>query len=188
MRRRAAVRWRVPLGVSLLLHGAALLFVWTTWQAAGEPALPRAALAVRLLDAARPRETAAPAAVTTEREARATRAAAPRAKIADVPDGPVQASTPDAAVQQPADRPLDPDGIARAAREVARTPSLAQRSNELIGHRPPPTAQQTLGSEIASAAKPECLKGGSEGYNKQNYGLFAIPLLIADAATGRCRD
>ena len=83
---------------------------------------------------------------------------------------------------------IDPDSIARAGREAARAPSWARQSDELIGRTPPPSAQQKLAADTAAAAKSDCLKGGEGGYAKQGLGLFAIPFLIVDAATGQCRD
>lgn len=101
----------------------------------------------------------------------------PASPVAEVPVNAAPSTMPN----------LDPDSIQRAARQAARSRSLVQQSNELIGTKPTPTAQEQLGAQVARSAKGDCLKGGEGGYEKQNFGLLAIPFLIADAARGNCR-
>ena len=68
---------------------------------------------------------------------------------------------------------------------MARRRGLAELANEQVGH-PPVDAQAALGNGMASAAHGNCLKGGEGGYANAGMGLFALPLLVLDAATGRC--
>jgi hypothetical protein len=87
---------------------------------------------------------------------------------------------------------IDPDSITRAAREVARSTTLSRRSDELIGKAEPPTRQEQLAAGVARAARKDCLKGsvdGDGGYQPDApvAGLLALPFLIYDAATGKCR-
>lgn len=187
-----------PLATSLLLHGAGLALLWTAWQSAGDGgATSRPPLAVRLIEIVRPSE----ATRVSPPEPSAPDRAAPRRAIPEspreiignhesdtAPAAPAAESPPGPTLPAPHPRAIDPGSIARAGREAARAPSLVEQSNELLAHRPPPSAQQKLAAEVAGAAKSECLKGGPGGYDKQQYGLFAIPLLFYDAATGQCRD
>lgn len=82
--------------------------------------------------------------------------------------------------------PLRSDGIQRAVRESARHKGVAELANEQLGHQPI-DAQAALRAGMASAARSDCLKGGEGGYAHAGLGLFALPLLVVDAATGRCR-
>jgi hypothetical protein len=186
-----------PLASALLLHGAGLLVLWTAWQSVGHGgATSRPPLVVRLIETMRPSESTS---VSPPEPSAAKPAARRRAipeqrreiigsRASDTAAVAAAESSPGPALAAPHPRGIDPGSIARASREAARAPSLAQQSNELLAHRPPPSAQQKLASEVASAAKGECLKGGPGGYDKQHYGLLAIPLLVFDAATGQCRD
>ncbi len=81
---------------------------------------------------------------------------------------------------------LRTDGIQRAVRESARRKSVAESANEQLGHQPA-NAQAALRDGMASAARSDCLKGGEGGYANAGLGLLALPLLAADAVTGRCR-
>lgn len=81
---------------------------------------------------------------------------------------------------------LRPDGVQRAAREAARRKGLAELSDERLGQQPI-DAQTALRRGVASAAHGDCLKGGEGGYANSGMGLLALPLLVFDAATGRCR-
>jgi hypothetical protein len=71
-------------------------------------------------------------------------------------------------------------------RESARQKGLATRVDEQLGNVPA-DAQKALREGIASGARGDCLKGGEGGYANSGMGLFALPLLVVDAATGRCR-
>ena len=192
-------RWRVPVTVSVAAHAALLAFAWTFWQA-GQPttaAVP--SVVVRMIEwvaPAMPEPVAEPERVRradplprtgarpTNRSpanidpaAPSDEAIEPASPVADVPVNPAPSTTPT----------LDPDSIQRAARQAARSRSLVQQSNELIGTQPPPTAQEQLGAQVARSAKGDCLKGGEGGYDKQHFGLLAIPFLIVDVARGNCR-
>jgi len=79
-----------------------------------------------------------------------------------------------------------PDGVQRAAREAAQRKGLAELSDERLGQQPL-DAQAALRRGVASAARGDCLKGGEGGYANSGLGLLALPLLVVDAATGRCR-
>lgn len=90
---------------------------------------------------------------------------------------------PEIAAPEPA---LRADSVQRAARESARQKGLATRVDEQLG-RAPVDAQTALREGIASGARSDCLKGGEGGYANAHMGLLALPLLVIDAATGRCR-
>lgn len=192
-------RWRVPVAVSVAAHAALLAMAWTAWQAGQPTSASVPSVVVRMIEwvaPATPEPVAEPEQVRrTDSVSRTERRPANRSPVNDDPAAP---SDEDAEPASPAgDVPvnaapsttptLDPDSIQRAARQAARSRSLVQQSNELIGTKPPPSAQEQLGAQVARSAKGDCLKGGEGGYEKQNFGLLAIPFLIVDAATGNCR-
>jgi len=85
---------------------------------------------------------------------------------------------------------IDPDSITRAARAVVQGTTLARESDRLIGKTEAPTAQERLAAGVARGATKDCLKGsmdGNSGYEAPAGGLLALPFLIYDAATGKCR-
>ncbi|MBC7993468.1 MAG: hypothetical protein H7Z15_09535 [Rhizobacter sp.] len=47
-------------------------------------------------------------------------------------------------------------------------------------------AQERLRHGMGSAARGDCAKGGEGGYAHSGMGLFALPLLMFDAVSGRC--
>ena len=112
-------------------------------------------------------------------ETSAQPAAAPQITQAEAP--PTQSAEPSAT--EPA---WPADAVQRAVRESARQKGLAARVDEQLGNAPA-DAQSMLRNGIASGARSDCLKGGEGGYANANMGLFALPLLAVDAATGRCR-
>jgi hypothetical protein len=117
------------------------------------------------------------------------RAAAPAREVAATPSNTVPSeSVSPAASELPTgpEPPLRTDGIQRAARESARHKGLAELASEQLGHQPV-GAQAALRSRMASAARSDCLKGGEGGYAHSGLGLLALPLLVVDAASGRCR-
>lgn len=190
-------RWRVPVAVSLAAHAVLIAFAWTAWQAGQQAAPISESVMVRMI------EWVAPAPPAVEQERRRPREpdrrpaqhgvtrTPPSEDSQALPVDAVQPAEPfadsPATAAPPATPALDPDSIQRAARQAARSRSLVQQSNDLIGTKPPPTAQEQLGAQVARSAKGDCLKGGEGGYEKQGLGLLGIPFLIVDAATGNCR-
>lgn len=81
---------------------------------------------------------------------------------------------------------LRADSVQRAARETAQQKGLAARVDEQLG-RSPVNAQTALREGMASGARGDCLKGGEGGYANAGMGLLALPLLVLDAASGRCK-
>ncbi len=112
-------------------------------------------------------------------ETSAQPAAAPATTQAEAP--PTESAAP--AVAEPA---LSTDSVQRAVRESARQKGLATRVDEQLGNAPA-DAQEALRKGIASGARGNCLKGGEGGYANAHMGLLALPLLVLDAATGRCK-
>lgn len=90
---------------------------------------------------------------------------------------------PEIAAPEP---PLRADSVQRAARESARQKGLATRVDEQLGLSSV-DAQTALREGIASGARGDCLKGGEGGYANAGMGLLALPLLVLDAASGRCK-
>ena len=150
----------------------------TRWLAApasaGEPQRPAPSVPARVTVKRESREP---------RELREPRAAAPVEDTAVLPSDPLPSAGVLPAVPEPA---LRADSIQRAARESVRRKGLAELADEQLGP-PPVDAQAALRKGMASAARSDCLKGGDSGYAHQGMGLFALPLLAADAITGRCR-
>ena len=95
----------------------------------------------------------------------------------------VEAAQPGGASLEPA---LRVDGIQRAARELSRRRGLAELSDDMLGQHAV-DAQAALRAGVASAARSDCLKAGEGGYAHSGLGLFALPVLVFDAATGGCR-
>ncbi|MBC7993577.1 MAG: hypothetical protein H7Z15_10085 [Rhizobacter sp.] len=112
-------------------------------------------------------------------ETSAQPAAAPQITQVEAP--PTESAAP--AATEPA---LRADAVQRAVRESARQKGLATRVDEQLGNAPA-GAQEALRKGIASGARGDCLKGGEGGYANANMGLLALPLLVLDAASGRCR-
>lgn len=190
-------RWRVPVAVSVGAHAALLALAWTAWKV-GQPASAAVPpVVVRMIEWVAPAPPEPVAQAEPERGHRAESVRRPTNQLrmpADpsaTSDEAGEATSPVAsapAVSSPPSTPsLDPDSIQRAARQAARSRSLVQQSNDLIGTQPPPTAQEQLGAKVARSAKGDCLKGGEGGYDRQHLGLLAIPFLIVDAAAGNCR-
>ena len=98
-------------------------------------------------------------------------------------EAPVEAAQPGAVAGEPA---LRVGAIQRAARELSRRRGLAELSDDKLGQRAV-DAQAALRAGVASAARSDCLKGGEGGYANSGLGLFALPLLVFDAAAGGCR-
>jgi len=187
-------RWPQPVLASLLIHAVILGLGWSAWQHRESTALVQAPMAVRLLEApvAPPAEPARSERrpIRQSRPARAPTTSlrrgqeAPRAE----PDEPKHLTTEAAAPGSPGEESfIRPETIADAVREAARGTALTQQADDRSGRIPVPDAQTRLAAGVASAAASDCLKGGEDGYRHQGAGLLAVPLLLFDAATGKCR-
>ena len=186
-------RWPRPVLGSLLIHAVILGLGWKVWQHRVPTAPVRAPMAVRLLDvpvvppagpahaARRPIRQPRPAKAPTASLRRGNEA--PRVE----PSEPEPLTTEAAAPGRPGESLIRPDTIADAVREAARGTALTQQADERSGRIPVPDAHARLAAGVAAAATTDCLKGGEGGYRSQNYGLLAVPLLIIDAAAGKCR-
>ncbi len=198
-------RWNVPaIAFALVLHALLVAGLWQTWHAAIDTPAPFSPIMVRLM-----REQAPPAVPPEEPKRAVMKSAQPpvRRRAPEAPRS-TEASQPPAAITAPAaDTPglptatpaaptdgklpaIDPDSITRAARAVVRGTTLARESDQLIGKADAPTAQERLAASVARSATRDCLKGsmdGNSGYEPRLGGLFEIPFLVYDAATGKCR-
>lgn len=193
--RRAALT--TPLAVSLLVHGVMLAAMVLAWRPAGDAPPALAPMVVRMIEWVTPAEP--PSDVPKEKAIQRPAAVRPRDARPAGPDVTARPNeqqeadpteiqpAPVSAGQAPAWTGIDPDSVTRAARQAAGSRSLARESDDILGAARAPSAQERLGHEVARSAKGDCLKGGEGGYDKQGYGLFAIPFLIVDAARGNCR-
>ncbi|RQP22542.1 hypothetical protein [Piscinibacter terrae] len=200
-------RWPVPVTLAVLMHLTAVVLLWSAWRATNDSQPAFAPMIVRWLTApvvheedatrpppAEPRRAEPPASF----KARSTSQAATSrlaSTTAPQPQAPADVSGTVPATTAPAGQPLnlDPDTIARAAKDVVHNPSLSRRSDDIVGKTEPPTKQEVLAARVAQSAKKDCLKGDYEGKNDGSYkprlgGLFEIPFLVADAVTGKCRN
>ena len=176
------------IGLVCVLHVLALWFGGVN-RRQGDAAVPYApALSTRwvLPPAARGDEPATAAAALSRKPARAarrvpSRAAETQPTIVDASPVAREAARPSAV-----EPPSIADSIQRAARESARHKGLAELSDERLSEQPA-DAQAALRHGMTSAARSDCLKGGEGGYANGGLGLFALPLLMLDAARGRCK-
>lgn len=199
------VRWPVPVVLAVLMHLTMIVLLWTAWRATNDSQPTLGPMIVRWLTAPVVRQEEAAPVQAKPAQPRVMPRPGPSTQVtpgslpsinaapADAP-APAGEPTPDPAAE-PSAKPLniDSDTISRAARDVVRNPSLTRRSDEIVGKTEPPTKQEVLAARVAQSAKKDCLKGDYEGKNDGNYkprlgGLFDIPLIVADAITGKCRN
>jgi len=186
------------------LHALLVAGLWQTWHAVVDAPPPFAPVSLRLVREAPvtiapmeepKRALATPANPPAARRKPHARSPSqppepPLAIVAPNTDAPSPAPTASAAVADEKLRAIDPDSITRAARAVVRGTTLARESDRLIGKTEAPTSQERLAAGMARSATKDCLKGsmdGNGGYEPRIGGLFEIPFLIYDAATGKCR-
>ena len=201
-------RWPVPVTLAVLMHLTAIVLLWSAWRATNDTQPALAPMIVRWLTApvAQQEEAEAPKSAPAELrrvEQRATsRNRSAHTTPSDLPpvinhpaEAPVEVPAAPSPVEETGKKPLklDPDTIARAARDVVHNPSLSRQSDEIVGKTEAPTKQEVLAARVAQSAKKDCLKGDYEGKNDGSYkprlgGLFEIPFLVADVVTGRCRN
>jgi hypothetical protein len=200
-------RWPVPVALAVLMHLTAVVLLWSAWRATNDPQPMLEPMIVRWLTAPVVREqemAKPPAAEPPHAEPHATPRARSNAQVTPStqpatapPKAPAPAEAPEAVptAAESAGKPLnlDPDTIARAAKDVVRNPSLTRRSDEIVGKTEPLTKQEVLAGRVAQSARKDCLKGDYEGKNDGSYkprlgGLFEIPFLVVDAVTGKCRN
>lgn len=123
---------------------------------------------------------AAPSTLARAMGPRDRRVAAPLTEGASPREAPAQSMQP-----LPPEPALRIDDVQRAARELALRKGVAEMADEQLG-RQPVDAQAALRNGMASSARGDCLKGGEGGYANAGMGLFALPLLVLDAASRRC--
>ena len=183
-----------PHGIAKVFGFVGVLHVLALWfgvvnRGQGDAAVPYApALSTRwvLPPAAGGNEPAAAAGVSSRKPARTPRRALSRAAETQPTIIDASPAAPVAAQPSAVEPPSIADSIQRAARESARHKGLAEQSDERLGEQPA-DAEAALRHGMASAARSDCLKGGEGGYAKAGMGLFALPLLVLDAASGRCK-
>lgn len=184
LRRFSTVVTVVVAGHGVLLSVAGL----QRRDPAGATLLP-AVMSTRWLVPPAPQDEPARLAPPTRLAPQAATARRARSVASRLPGEAVPAAAEAAAVPPPdtaaapwAEPALRLDGVGRAAREVSQRPGLAARSDALLGAAPP-SAQARLESGVAASAKADCI-GPERG---MSLGLFALPLMVIDAAAGRCK-
>lgn len=201
-------RWPVPVTLAVLMHLTAVVMLWSAWRATNDSQPALAPMIVRWLTApVVQQEKAEPPKAAPAEPRRAERRAPSRSRSvqttpSDLPpvvnhpaETPAEVHDAPAPVEAKGKQPLniDPDTIARAARDVVRNPSLSRQSDEIVGKTEAPTKPEVLAARVAQSAKKDCLKGDYEGKNDGSYkprlgGLFEIPFLVADVVSGKCRN
>ena len=134
----------------------------------------------------------APAEQPTRRAARRTIApplqaalpasAASAPDVAAAPSGAASAAT--ASASTPAGDLLDSEASRRAIREAARQPSTGEMGAIATDAKPPLSAQQRMGQEIARGARGDCLKGEYAG---AGMGLLSLPFWLIAEMRDKCR-
>lgn len=184
---------RGPAALLWVVVAALHLLAWWQLQRPGRPPVPAAAARRLVVVAIAPPPQPAAAVATVEaRTVRKARAAVSRPRVPQpITAPPATAVQPPPAASAPAatpvteeeDAPLDlDDARRRAVRESARGPAGVVAARGRAPAAPEAPADTPLGREIAAAKRADC----KDAYG--GAGLFALPLLLRDAVTGRgCR-